>query len=659
MDRRRILLLSFLFVVVTILAGVVHAQGEDQVYNNSIQQNTTTTIGNTAPVNSQTLCVPFEADQYFCRVNGVQYICRQTNTNCDNPLVKKVEYNGRIFSCVPKRCILVVNNNTCDVKCPPNNSYNTGICINAGMGFYECNYDGYLYKCTDNETLARECNFTGIVGSKVVSSENKTFYCIPQNTRIILRNGTCRVVPMYYILERPNELNNSRFVACIQNVMKWGGNISQRAARVMCGYLAGPRVSQIPQISPFIRCLVEAYKENMTFNEALQKCKEEERQVCPQPKVIPECKNGTLVPIVRMGCVVGYRCLSLRDKLRACVSNMTRQGINRTDAMRVCIQKYEEEIINKITNMSEQQLAMYTHCLYVSENAKEEIFSILRQLREIRVEKIEKIREAIENCSRYSQQGNNTCKQEINNITKYYNEQMRNLTRELVNLTRNITISVNTSCLRERLHMFENITGIHINRTIFPANLTKIQKREMLHRIIGRKIVEEVKKNPRLIREIMRNPTMRRVVLSEIQRNMTLLREMVVNKELRNTILQEVVSNKTVSRKFLGMVLRERHIRKYIIRDLIRNREIKKELLQNKTLLSEILPPKLKEKLPKLKFVDINVTQQGNNTIFVAKVEKTGRLLGIIPVTITEDVEFNDTTVIAEKKPWWAFLVFG
>ncbi len=610
--------------------------------------------------NHEAICVKVGIDTYKCMViGGDQYICKKGYLECNNSAVKIVYYNGVPYTCAPVGCVIVSQGDRCYVRCS-NSWSHVGMCKETEYpGIYKCEYQGDFYYCGINKEVFENCQGTVII-AKYINYKNKTLYCLPPDVVVRIDSTGCYIEPVYQALE-PSD--NDRLSKCVENVRRWAGSLARGEVRTMCEYLMRLKSEQI---NPFLKCLAEKYKENVTFPEAVKECREEIRNVtCPEPKIVPPCPGGELVPIIRSGCVVAYRCITPKEEMRRCVLNLTKQGMNRTEAIRECVQRHKEDVINTISNLTEQQLAIYTHCLNISNDTKEKVLSLIKEIRELRKEKLEKIREISENCSRY-QGGNETtyrvnysCGQEISNVTKYYNEKIREVMRKIIDITKNVTISVNTTCLQVKLHRFENLTGIHINTTIQPENLTQAQKKYVIQRMVGKKLVEELRRNPRMIKQVLTHRELKSALFTEIRRNKTLLREVIKNPEVRKEIIKEVATNRTMRRVMLRTILRDKQLRRLAIKELIRNKDIKRELLQNKTLLAEILPPKLKTRLQKLRFVDINVTEQRNNTIYVARVVKTGRLLGLIPITITEDVEFNDTTVIAERKPWWSFLVLG
>jgi len=55
------------------------------------------------------------------------------------------------------------------------------------------------------------------------------------------------------------------------------------------------------------------------------------------------------------------------------------------------------------------------------------------------------------------------------------------------------------------------------------------------------------------------------------------------------------------------------------------------------------------------------LTRKGNNLVYLVNAEKSGRILGLIPVNVQVNYEISaeNGKEISVTRPWWAFLVFG
>jgi len=58
---------------------------------------------------------------------------------------------------------------------------------------------------------------------------------------------------------------------------------------------------------------------------------------------------------------------------------------------------------------------------------------------------------------------------------------------------------------------------------------------------------------------------------------------------------------------------------------------------------------------------EMKLERKGNNPIYLVAATKQGRLLGIIPVSVSVNYEISatDGSTITVNKPWWSFLVLG
>ena len=133
----------------------------------------------------------------------------------------------------------------------------------------------------------------------------------------------------------------------------------------------------------------------------------------------------------------------------------------------------------------------------------------------------------------------------------------------------------------------------------------------------------------------------------------------VNNTRIGNLI--QVIKNKE-KRAYIFHILHNTHLNSTIKREIreriitaMRNSTLRKEILQNKTLLMEIIHPRVKPIIETGIIKNTTIIENGNSTMISMKVVVHKKLFGFIPVNIDENVITNDT-YYKIKRPWWSIF---
>ena len=98
----------------------------------------------------------------------------------------------------------------------------------------------------------------------------------------------------------------------------------------------------------------------------------------------------------------------------------------------------------------------------------------------------------------------------------------------------------------------------------------------------------------------------------------------------------------------------KKQVREKII-NAMKNSTLRKEILQNKTILKEIVHPRVKSIIDTGIIKNTTIIKNGNSTLISMKVVVHKKILGLFPVNIDEKVLTNDT-YYKIKRPWWAIF---
>ncbi len=143
-------------------------------------------------------------------------------------------------------------------------------------------------------------------------------------------------------------------------------------------------------------------------------------------------------------------------------------------------------------------------------------------------------------------------------------------------------------------------------------------------------------------------PEVKSHVLRELAKNKTLADVVLNDSETAKEIASEVSpKNKTLFKQ----VLMHRIARRFFLSRL--KHKPLGLLKNNKTLVAPLLPPGIAAKINSTTIENVSVGSD-NETVKVS-VKTHGRFLGIIPVSVHEEIVNNGTVKV--KRPFWAFLV--
>ena len=123
--------------------------------------------------------------------------------------------------------------------------------------------------------------------------------------------------------------------------------------------------------------------------------------------------------------------------------------------------------------------------------------------------------------------------------------------------------------------------------------------------------------------------------------------QIIKNREKRAFVFK-LLKNKTLNQSI------KKEIKEKIIHAM-RNATIRKEIIQNKTLLKEIVHPKIKPIIETGIIKNTTIVKSGNSTLISMKVIVHKKIFGFFPVNMKEDILTNDT-YYKVKKPWWAIF---
>lgn len=134
------------------------------------------------------------------------------------------------------------------------------------------------------------------------------------------------------------------------------------------------------------------------------------------------------------------------------------------------------------------------------------------------------------------------------------------------------------------------------------------------------------------LREAMSLPEVKTQVVNTLKGNLTLL-ERALSEE---TFLQDV------------------EVRRELIRGLVE--EGIRKLISRKEFLLDFVPEELKEEVSESDIMDLLPV---NESVAKLRITRPVKLLGLLPMKMEEEIEFDEEKVLYRKKPWWSFLVFG
>lgn len=380
------------------------------------------------------------------------------------------------------------------------------------------------------------------------------------------------------------------------------GQIKTCVATILIAVLAISLVA-FSEVLESRRGIVQAYEEG-NFSEIIEKIRNfpelriAEKRVC---KVDEDCLNIICPQAIGIDTP---RCI--RNKC-VCGPNpkINISEINETLILK-CL-RIRNEIREKIkaSNISEQEMIQirerYRECLPQPTPIKEEVIGL-------------KVRE----------------------IVKRYAEEKRNLTESFVESIKELNE------LKIDLILSGNLTGKELAEKI---------------KEINEKIKEIVKEYVEKLHELN---LARREELKEVIEEIKVGRKVEIDRAFVNVSRIVIkVNDKEIEIKPGDNVtiIVEGVVAKSVIPLRIRNNTIIDEET-NKTI--NITPERIRERVRE-RIREMTLERKGSLIVYNVKAEKTGRILGLIPVNIQVNYEISaeDGKEISVRRPWWNFLVFG
>ncbi|MEM5815863.1 MAG: hypothetical protein QXL14_02330 [Candidatus Aenigmatarchaeota archaeon] len=286
---------------------------------------------------------------------------------------------------------------------------------------------------------------------------------------------------------------------------------------------------------------------------------------------------------------------------------------------------------NPELNISELNYTIINKCL----EYRERIRNIIRwkNITEEPVEEIEKLKIAYRECIGGPLP---TKMVEIQDIINKYESEKRNLTIATVEAIKSLNE------MKVELILTSNLTGKELSDKIREINeerkkiirnyIESIHELNMAKREELREIIEEIKVGKEIETDGIK-VNVSRVVIS------------VDGKEI------EIKPGDNVTINVEGFVVRTR------LNLRIRENRIE-DTETNKTL--NITPEKIRERVRE-RIRETVLERRGNLLVYSVDAEKSGRILGIVPVNVNlrYEISAENGETISVARPWWSFLVFG
>lgn len=314
------------------------------------------------------------------------------------------------------------------------------------------------------------------------------------------------------------------------------------------------------------------------------------------------------------------------------------------------------------------------------EDAREEAFELADELSELISEHSKVVRNVTATCT--AQLRNLTseselievkeeCSERLKEVNDEFRKEMKDLKEKIAEIYEAYKSTLNVTCVNEILNA-RNVTAElreEIEQVLSNQSLGMKEKRTLIEKKLTKvfeTLKERVQKLPKFgnltlregVRELMREKgELKNEILRILKTDKATLREVikdpVVRSEIVNTLLED-----PEDRELLKEAIRNRKARIDLIKHARTKLKLKQQLLARE-IVKEILPTRLKQKFERINVTDLDVEEVGNRTAVRAQVIETGRLFFIIPVKVPKVVKFVGEEIIAEQRPWWAFLVVG
>lgn len=153
--------------------------------------------------------------------------------------------------------------------------------------------------------------------------------------------------------------------------------------------------------------------------------------------------------------------------------------------------------------------------------------------------------------------------------------------------------------------------------------------------------------------------------IEEILANMTMIQNRTRERMQNRTVAKNMTEIMNWTRKMVGRVevIKERGKVQLRVGNLVvdvkANITVEGNQIRTRVGVVRVMPDEVVQKL-RIRVRNIQLVER-ERPVYIIECEKEGRLLGIFPIriSVTTEVDAETGAVIKEKKPWWAFLVFG
>jgi|GEM_PF-3293147 len=468
-------------------------------------------------------------------------------------------------------------------------------------------------------------------------------------------------------------------------------NVPTDVAEKACKFAVGVQKQVQTLGERLAKCIAETYlaNPNATYGELKQQCIQKIIEVLPVPKCpivpLPHCLEGYPRPLMDdKGCVVSYICERIPAlDLRMCVEKEIAAGTEIAEAMKRCAEEIRRMVRERVRETAAplppaDMLEVYLRCIDLPEDAREEALELADEISRLTVEHREAVSSIASTCA--TQLRNLTsedelarigeeCSQRIREVNREFKEKMKELEERIVEIYETYKSMLNVTCVNEILsarnvtiEMKEKVEEVLSNQSL------EIEEKQMLIRAKLSEVLENLRERARKlpdfgnltlregIRELMtERRELKNEILGILKSDKPMLREVMKDSVVKGEIVNTLVENPE-DRELLVEAIRDREAKIELIKHARTRLELKRQLLAQETV-REILPTVLRQKLEKINVTDLDVEEIGNRTVVRAEVIETGRLFFIIPVKVPKVVKFIEEEIIAEQRPWWAFLV--
>lgn len=507
-----------------------------------------------------------------------------------------------------------------------------------------------------------------VTNATLVCTQVMTYALNPETNECKEFSTPCDVPKNWKVVETcekyESEEKDNKFEICIKNLLLRGA--AEDEAKKVCEHASSMKFTK----EEIYKCIAKLILINndASYQELKKRC----LQLALKPKTvkkilrIPKCrKDEKLEPITENGTIIAYKCLPINKEIIQCVKQHVK-NMTYKNAIRKCRNLF---FIKKVVpKLPEEELILRLKCLYVIPEAKK----LVEEIQELKAEFKEKINEATTECVEKLKNINkeekirelkNECAEELKEINQEFKNKMKKIKESASKIYEEYEPLINETCVTRILHAREIVMHYkqEKDKILKNKNLTAKERYSLLKEMILNK-TRELKARGRFkaaiiegMREMLTDDEIRSIVVNTIKKDRDLIKDILKDPEIKQEIIDEITKNPE-DIELLKQALEDKEAKIKLISKARKLKKLKHQLLR-KDVVALILPIQARIKLENLNITNIDIEQMKNETIIKTEGIKKGRLFFLIPVKIPIIMKFKDEKIIEEHKPWWAFLV--